>query len=206
METHSQNKGAGGGSGLAFIAGFALLQVVGWFLFPVVLYGTKTQPINFSHKAHVESAGVSCEDCHQFRDDGTFAGIPTIAKCKECHESQVSESPEEAKLVNEYVAKDKEVPWLVYARQPDCVFFSHAAHVKLGNMDCTTCHGHHGETDSLRPYQYNRLTKYSRDIWGKRISGIAAFKKNPWESMKMDDCGDCHKKKHVSNACFVCHK
>ncbi|MFH0810507.1 MAG: menaquinone reductase multiheme cytochrome c subunit QrcA [Pseudomonadota bacterium] len=206
METHSTDKGAGWRSWLAFLVGFFALQVVGWVIFPALLYGTKTQPLNFSHKAHVENAGVGCEDCHAFREDGTFAGIPNVAKCKECHESAVTESPAEATLISEYIAKNKEIPWLVYARQPDCVFFSHAAHVKLGQMECTICHGDHGKTDQLRPYQYNRITKYSRDIWGKYISGIYAFKKHPYDSMKMDDCGTCHKEQHVSNACFVCHK
>lgn len=206
MDTHSSDKGAGGGGFLAFLVGFAALQVVGWFLFPMVLYGTKAQPLNFSHKVHSENAGMSCEDCHYFRDDGTYAGIPGVAKCKECHESQITESPNEAKLVKEYIEPGKEIPWLVYARQPDCVYFSHAPHVKLAGMECTTCHGHHGETDKLRPYEFNRLTKYSRDIWGKHFSGFAFQKKNQSDSMKMDDCGDCHKKKHTSNACFVCHK
>ncbi len=205
METNSTDRGRGG-SMLAFLVGFAALQVVGWFVFPMLLYGTKTQPLNFSHKAHVEGAGMSCEECHPFRDDGSFAGIPKTEHCKSCHEAQMTESADEAKLVKEYIEPGKEVPWLVYARQPDCVFFSHAAHVKRAGMDCETCHGKHGETDRLRPYQYNRLTKYSRDIWGKYISGIAAFKKHQSDSMKMDDCGDCHKKQGTSNACFVCHK
>jgi hypothetical protein len=78
-------------------------------------------------------------------------------------------------------------------------------------MDCSTCHGDHGETETLRPYEYNRITQYSRDIWGKNIAGIA---KNTWDSMKMDDCARCHKEAgvmHTSSvqterdACFVCH-
>jgi hypothetical protein len=206
MDTHSTDKGAGGGGWLVFLVGFAALQVVGWFVFPMMLYSSKTQPINFSHKAHVEGAGLSCDTCHTFRADGSFAGIPKTAKCKECHESKMGESPDEAKLVDEYIAKGKEVPWLSYARQPDCVYFSHVAHVKLANMECTTCHGNHGETDHLRPYEYDRITKYSKDIPGPYISGFAFFKKHQWESMKMRDCGDCHDKQHASNACFVCHK
>lgn len=79
-------------------------------------------------------------------------------------------------------------------------------------MDCVTCHGHIGESESARPYEYNRITGYSRDIWGKNIAGI---KKNSWDRMKMDDCAQCHKEAgiiHTSSvqtnrdACFVCHK
>jgi hypothetical protein len=78
-------------------------------------------------------------------------------------------------------------------------------------MDCVTCHGHIGESDQLKPYEQNRITGYSRDIWGKNIAGI---KRNSWDRMKMDDCSECHmqNKEMVSSvqthrgACFVCHK
>jgi hypothetical protein len=91
------------------------------------------------------------------------------------------------------------------------VFFSHAAHVIKGEMDCVTCHGHIGESDSLRPYQENRISGYSRDIWGHDISGL--FRRNPWDSMKMNDCANCHRQENVNQAsvqtrrggCFVCH-
>ena len=56
-------------------------------------------------------------------------------------------------------------------------------------MECVTCHGHIGESESLKLYEENRITGYSRDIWGKSIGG---FKKNTWDRMKMDDCADCH--------------
>jgi hypothetical protein len=57
-------------------------------------------------------------------------------------------------------------------------------------MDCVTCHGHIGESESLKVYEENRITGYSRDIWGKSIGG---FKKNTWDRMKMDDCAECHR-------------
>jgi hypothetical protein len=150
-----------------------------------------------------------CEGCHFFRGDGTFAGIPSLASCLECHEEQLGEHPEEAKLVKQYVEPQyvepgKEIPWLVYSRQPQCVFFSHAAHVVKGEMECVTCHGPVGESEHMRPYYYNRLTLYSRDIWG---SNPAGYKKHTWDRMKMDDCAECHEeKKGIKEACFVCHK
>ena len=48
-----------------------------------------------------------------------------------------------------------------------------------------------GESESLKDYEVNRITGYSRDIWGKNIGG---FKKNTWDRMKMDDCAECHEK------------
>ena len=37
-------------------------------------------------------------------------------QCIECHEEANSEDPEEVKFVEEYVKKEREVPWLVYSR------------------------------------------------------------------------------------------
>jgi hypothetical protein len=113
--------------------------------------------------------------------------------------------------VNEYVVKGREVRWFIYSRQPQNVFFSHVAHVKMGQMDCVTCHGHIGESESLKIYEENRISGYSRDIWGRNIAGI---KRNSWDRMKMDDCSECHVKENVNQnsvqtlrgGCFVCHK
>ncbi len=196
---------------LSFIAGLVLSLVVGWVVFPKVLYSKKNQPVDFNHKLHLEEVDDSCQSCHFFREDGTFSGVPRLAQCTGCHEEILTGSENEVEFFEQYVAKDREVPWQVYSRQPDCVFFSHAAHVDGANMDCETCHGSIGTSESLRPYEENRITGYSRDIWGKSIGG---FKHNTWDRMKMDDCAECHSEAagHDSSvqtgrdACFVCHK
>lgn len=199
-----QNDSASGVVILFFIVGLLASLVVGWVAFPKLLYSKKNQPIDFNHAVHLELVDDGCESCHYFREDGTYAGVPKLAQCVDCHEEVQGESPNEALFVNEYVAKGKEVPWLIYSRQPDCVFFSHVAHVKKGKMDCVTCHGHIGESEHLKVYEANRITGYSRDIWGKNISGS---KKNTWDRMKMDDCAECHAKEDGrKDACFVCHK
>ncbi|MDJ0782339.1 MAG: cytochrome c3 family protein [Desulfosarcinaceae bacterium] len=198
---------------LFFIIGFFAAAILGWVVFPKVLYSTQYQPIDFSHAEHVEMVDEGCESCHYLREDGSFSGVPTLAECIDCHEEINGDSEDERIFYEEYVAKDREVPWLVYSRQPDCVFFSHAAHIVGAEMECATCHGDIGESDSLKPYQENRITGYSRDIWGYNIAG---FKRNTWDRMKMDDCSDCHQEAggvaHSSSvqtqrgACFVCHK
>ncbi|HUV50612.1 MAG TPA: menaquinone reductase multiheme cytochrome c subunit QrcA [Anaerolineae bacterium] len=172
-----------------FIIGLIASLAVGWIIFPKLLYSKKKQPVDFNHVFHVAAVENGCESCHYFREDGSFSGVPKLAQCVECHEEVQGENPEEFKFVKEYVTKGNEVPWLVYSRQPDCVFFSHAAHVKMGELDCVTCHGHIGESKHSRVYEENRLTGYSRDIWGKNIAGL---KKNTWDRMKMDDCAECH--------------
>ncbi|MGD8259162.1 MAG: cytochrome c3 family protein [Desulfobacterales bacterium] len=201
---------AGGPIILFFILGLAASLVLGWVIFPKLLYSQKRQPIEFNHALHNELVDEGCESCHFFREDGTYSGVPTLAQCIDCHEEVNGEDPEEEKFVAQYVAKSREVPWLVYSRQPDCVFFSHAAHVKMANMDCVTCHGNIGESESLKVYQKNRISGYSRDIWGENIAGI---KRNSWDRMKMDDCAECHQRNKVNQGsvqthrggCFVCH-
>jgi hypothetical protein len=203
--------GAGGPIILFFILGLIASLLIGWVAFPPLLYSQKKQPVDFNHALHNGLVDNGCESCHFFREDGTYSGVPKLAQCVACHEEANSEDPEEIKFVEEYVKKEREVPWMVYSRQPACVFFSHAAHVKTAQMDCVTCHGPIGESESLKPYQQNRITGYSRDIWGENILGV---KRNSWDRMKMDDCAECHATAGVSagsvqtqkDGCLVCHK
>ena len=200
-----------------FLVGLIGALIVGWVIFPALLYSSQPQPINFNHALHTdpERSGIEgdteteiCLSCHAFRDDGTFAGIPKLENCMMCHddpESPLGETEEEKKFLTEYVASEKEIPWLSYFRQPDCVFFSHIAHVKMGELECKVCHGDHGKLKTLPDYKANRLTGYSIKIWGENIVG---YKSNTWDRMKMDDCAECHTEKghEENNACFVCHK
>ncbi|MBF0508737.1 MAG: cytochrome c3 family protein [Deltaproteobacteria bacterium] len=188
------------------VVGFVGALFVGWVIFPAVLYSSMEQPFPFNHKAHTENAGMGCDECHVFKQDGFFTGIPKLARCMDCHESLQGKTEAEKKFQaygQKLTEEGKEIPWLVYSKQPDCVYFSHAAHVKMGQQKCETCHGPIGTSEQPRVYKKNRITGYSIDIWGRRISGI---KFNTWDRMKMDDCGECHDKNKTSNACFVCHK
>ncbi len=201
-----------------YIIGLIPALVIGWIIFPIVLYSEETPPVNFSHAIHTDPDIVSeidagaeievCLFCHSFRNDGTFTGIPGIKTCARCHDdpdSPLGEDPAEANFLNKYMANNKEVSWPAYFRQPDSVHFSHIAHVKMGNIDCSLCHGDHGSSERLPVYKKNRLTGYSINIWGSNIAGL---KKNTWDRMKMDDCAQCHIEKGLdkNNACFVCHK
>jgi len=189
---------------LFFVIGFILASVLGFGITPAILYVQKAQPFQFSHKLHQEEVGdEGCKFCHLFYKDGSFAGIPSIKICKECHgDDTLGNKVEENVFVEEYIKKDKEVPWFVYAKQPVCVFFSHTAHINSAGLECIQCHGNHGQTENLRLYEYNRLSTYSRDIWGRNILGLDSFPNR----MKMGNCADCHRVNTVNNACFVCHK
>ncbi|MBW1615729.1 MAG: cytochrome C [Deltaproteobacteria bacterium] len=199
----NKRRDAGGTTILFFLIGVAISLALGWIIFPKLIYSKKSQPIDFSHVVHNEAVG-DCDSCHFFREDGTFSGSPTLAECIDCHEEAQGDAEDERIFVEEYVAQNKEVPWLIYSEQPDCVFFSHAAHVKKAEMSCESCHGKIGTSETLPIYEENRITGYSRNIWGKDIAGI---KKHTWDRMKMDDCGECHEEETGDKgSCFQCHK
>jgi len=142
-----------------------------------------------------------------FNEDGSFSGLPDLNSCIDCHEYQQGEDPEEEKFVNDYVTPGEEVEWLSYSRQPDCVFFSHAAHVQGAGMSCEECHGDIGYSEHSRVYQANRLTGYSRDIWGHDISRLSKPESDEPQPMKMNDCAKCHlEETGHKGACFQCHK
>ena len=187
----------------AFVAGLTPALVVGWLGFPRLLYKRVEQPLSFSHKVHTgEKGGMACADCHALGPDGRFTGIPRLEKCAGCHAQPIGTTADEKRFVDDYLNKGQEVPWLVYSRQPDNVHFPHAVHIGK-KVPCERCHGPHGTTDMLRAWQVNRISGYSRDIWGPRIT--RAFRR-PWEGMKMNDCIRCHAERGQSSSCLACHK
>jgi hypothetical protein len=63
--------------------------------------------------------------------------------------------------------------------------------VKTGKLKCEQCHGGQGSSDKLPALQRDRISGYSREVW---------------ESMKMDDCIDCHSSRGLAHSCLDCHK
>jgi hypothetical protein len=189
---------------VVFGCGLAVALLAGWFIFPRALYVRETQPVEFHHKMHAEKSGVSqCSDCHVLRDDGTFAGLPPMETCAGCHSDKVGTSNAEATLVDHYIKPGHDVAWLVYSRQPANVWFSHAIHVKRAGLACTDCHGAQGGSDSVPVYEVNRISGYSRDIWGHSISRL---RRTPHDGMKMSDCEGCHRQHHIELSCLDCHE
>jgi c(7)-type cytochrome triheme protein len=174
----------GGGGVIIFFVGFVLALIFGWVVFPNLLFSQKTQPLNFSHAAHQDSA---CDDCHFYREDGSYTGIPKLEKCAECHESPMGETEAERTLVEEYIQKEREIPWLVYSWQPDNVYFSHAPH-KAKEIKCVECHRDVSEEKQLPSFKKNRVTSYSM------------------ATMQMDVCEKCHVRMGAKNNCQSCHK
>lgn len=174
-----------------FFAGALVALSAGWIAFPRALYRSQPQPVNFNHKIHADKAGAKCEDCHAFRDDGTYAGLPALDKCSGCHSAAMGTTAEEKNFIERYVTPGREPQWLSYARQPENVYFSHITHVKLASIGCEKCHGAEGASASLRPFQQDRISGYSRDVMAE---------------MKMDDCVSCHRRQGLEHSCLDCHK
>ena len=173
-----------------FSLGLSIALGLGWAAFPRLLYARARQPIDFDHALHAsDKTGYSCAECHPIGADGRFAGIPRTESCAGCHAEPQGASAEEKRLVDEYVKPGREIPWLVYARQPENVRFPHAIHVKRAGIACGRCHGAHGASASLPPHVTDRLSGYSRDL------------------RRMSDCEACHAASgHPRTACIACHK
>jgi len=189
---------------LIFGVGFVAALLGGWLAFPRVLYVQKQQPLAFQHKTHAEKSGIAdCSECHAVRDDGAFAGLPAMDRCAGCHAEKIGESKAEATLVDVYIKPGHETPWLVYAQQPPNVWFSHAIHLKRAGLKCEACHADYGESDRAKVYEVNRISGYSRDIWGHSMSRL---RRAPGDGMTMSDCEACHRARHVEVGCLGCHK
>jgi hypothetical protein len=167
------------------------LVVIAWVAVPVIvllalagaalafLPGPVVQPIVFNHHLHVEELGAECVDCHRYARSGARATIPNIQVCADCHVEALTESPEEAKLI-EYIEQDRLIPWRKIYWVPDHVYFSHRRHTTIAGIECETCHG------AIR----------ERELpLDRRLVPVT-----------MDDCIGCHEKNGAAHDCLLCHR
>ncbi len=125
------------------------------------------QPIFYSHKVHAGINQINCLYCHGNAWEGKTASIPSVNVCMNCHKTiteytgptlyndkgeEVNGTAEIAKLHN-YAgfdpknpnawdpSKSKPIEWVRIHNMPDHVYFNHSQHVRVGNVQCQTCHG-----------------------------------------------------------------
>lgn len=164
----------------------AVLAPLAILLAPIALVGgcgasgpRIEQPLNFSHAVHDEQ-DTACLDCHLSAEEGVYATIPGIKTCLLCHEEPQGESEHEP-MVREYAEQGEPIPWVQVNHVEGHVYFSHAPHMVLAEMECADCHG---EMTSLEePPGYSQVS---------------------WLTMKA--CMDCHEERGASNDCLLCHK
>ncbi|MBN7817134.1 c-type cytochrome [Algoriphagus pacificus] len=105
-----------------------------------------TQPIAYSHKLHAGTLEIECQYCHTGVEIGRSANIPSPNICMNCHthvqnvQGKEGVSPEIQKI---YDAVDNNTPieWVRVHNLPDLAYFNHSQHVKVGGIECQTCHG-----------------------------------------------------------------
>ncbi len=136
------------------------------------------QPIAFNHAKHI-AAGADCTGCHETVGEQSFAGLPTLDTCMQCHEDSMSKDPEEKK-VRAYAARHEEPPWQRVYREPAHVFFSHRRHVVVAKVACRLCHGD--------------------------MAKATEPPARPFVNQKMAWCLQCHEQRHASTDCISCHK
>lgn len=124
-----------------------------------------TQPIAFSHQIHAGQYEIDCNYCHTGVRKSKAANIPSANICMNCHTAIKTESPEIAKIykaidydpsTGEYGDNTQPIEWVRIHNLPDLAYFNHSQHVKVGGLECQTCHGPIEEMDVV--YQYSTLT------------------------------------------------
>ncbi|HKK61677.1 MAG TPA: cytochrome c3 family protein [Bacteroidales bacterium] len=102
------------------------------------------QPVKFSHAVHVTDNLIDCQYCHHTVEHSKSANIPEVELCMNCHiivrEGTNSGRHEISKLVEAYESGNS-IEWIRIHNLQDHAFFSHAQHVKVGEIECQTCHG-----------------------------------------------------------------
>jgi c(7)-type cytochrome triheme protein len=105
----------------------------------------------FSHKSHVVTIGLACDDCHpalfdrkrgaaKAKGDYTMASLDAGKYCGACHDGKTAfntTGPETCKLCH---GSDMKQPDVIFFNRPvKGVKFTHKAHVDMG-LDCASCH------------------------------------------------------------------
>ncbi len=126
------------------------------------------QPIYYSHKVHAGINQINCLYCHGNAWESKHAAIPSTNVCMNCHKAinayekgpklfdeagkEINGTAEIAKLYK-YAGFDpnnpnqwdpsmaKPIEWVKIHNLPDHVYFNHAQHVRVGNVQCQSCHG-----------------------------------------------------------------
>lgn len=136
-----------------WILGVLFLGALGWQAYLLLDAGIALgrqenyepdQPIKFSHAVHVTDNQIDCNYCHHTVEHSKTAHFPEAELCMNCHiivrEGTHSGRHEISKLVNAYESGEP-IEWVRVHNLQDHVFFSHAQHVAVGQIDCQTCHG-----------------------------------------------------------------
>lgn len=146
---------------MIFVAVMGKVVIDGLYTVGVQQGYQPTQPIAFSHQLHAGQYEIDCQYCHTGVEISASANIPSVNICMNCHSAiqnvggEPGMSPEIQKLYTA-MEENKPIEWVRIHNLPDLAYFNHSQHVKVGGVECQTCHGPIEEMDVV--YQYSSLT------------------------------------------------
>ena len=134
------------------------------------------QPIFYSHKVHAGINQISCLYCHGNTEMGKQANIPSVNICMNCHlgineykgeklyraNGEEVDGTAEIQKLYKYAnyetgrvwdaSKAQPIAWTRIHNLPDHVYFNHSQHVKVGKVQCQTCHGEIQKMDEVHQF------------------------------------------------------
>ena len=179
------------------------------------------QPIKFSHKLHVGQNKIDCRYCHSGAEKSKNAGIPSPNVCMNCHK-YVKKGPkygtEEISKIyaaigwdvdkQQYTGNQKAIQWTRIHNLPDLAYFNHSQHVKVGGVECQTCHGPVEEMETMQQFSpltmgwcinCHRTTEvkakdnaYYKDLYEKMKKEHGEDYKMTVEHLGGTECARCH--------------
>jgi len=163
------------------------------------------QPIAFSHKIHAGQYEIDCQYCHTGVRKSKSANIPSLNICMNCHTQVKTNSPQIQKLTAAY-QNDDPIEWVRVHNLPDLAYFNHAQHVKVGGIECQTCHGPIEEMEVVQQYSLltmgwcidcHRKTEVNTKDNGYYDKLVELHNEESKEAMKVEDiggleCSKCH--------------
>lgn len=194
---------------------------------------TPEQPIFYSHNVHAGINQINCMYCHAGAEKSRYAMIPSPNICMNCHEvideytgntlydlegNPVDGTEEIHKLYDyagwdpekrQYTEEGRPIEWVKVHNLPDYVYFNHSQHVKVGDVQCQTCHGEIQNMDEVHQHAtlgmgwcvnchretkvqfeqndyYSIFTKYEEQIKAHEIDSVTV------EMQGGTDCAKCH--------------
>jgi hypothetical protein len=167
----------------------------------------------FSHKAHIEMKGVTCETCHKGLDKvglSTPKSMPGMAECSACHngtQAPMTCSVCHAAGVN-LRPKSHGADWL----------HEHRQHVRAGDISCAQCHAtsecqecHEGanlvETKASKPGAYAPFSPLGEARQGMTLKRVHTLNSRHTHALdakgKERQCATCHE---TATFCGMCHR
>lgn len=131
---------------LFVVASIAKTSIDGLYSIGVQQGYAPAQPIAFSHALHAGQYEIGCQYCHTGVEIGKSANIPSANICMNCHTHIQNVGGKEGistEIQKIYTAIDTNTPieWVRVHNLPDLAYFNHSQHVKVGGIECQTCHG-----------------------------------------------------------------